>query len=128
MIPLRVAVQGFMSYRDEAELVFTGAPLWVLAGRNGSGKSAIFDAITYALYGIHRAGSQNAKALIHHASSALSIEFDFSIGDDAYRVKRTLGRRSTGTVQAFRLEPDEAVPIAETETKVGFDRWVLAQD
>jgi DNA repair exonuclease SbcCD ATPase subunit len=125
VIPLRVSVEGFMSYRGETELVFEGAPLWVLSGRNGSGKSAIFDAITYALYGVHRGGAQNAKALINHAAKSLSVEFDFRIGDDVYRVKRTLGRKGAPTVQAFRLDGAEPVVMAETETKAGFDGWVL---
>lgn len=125
MIPLRVSVKGFMSYRDEAEIAFEGAPLWVLAGPNGAGKSAIFDAITYALYGVHRGGAQNAKALINHDAKGLVVEFDFAIGDEAYRVKRTLGRKGTPTVQAFSLAGGEAEPVAETETKAGFDRWVL---
>ena len=117
MIPLRVSVEGFMSYRDETELVFEGAPLWVLSGRNGAGKSAIFDAITYALYGVHRGGAQNAKALINHAVKSLAVEFDFRIGEDVYRVKRTLGRKGTPTVQAFRLDGGEPVAVAETETR-----------
>ena len=126
MIPLRVAVSGFMSYRDPAELVFEGAPLWVLSGPNGAGKSAIFDAITYALYGVHRGGAQNAKALVNHDAKGLSVEFDFAIGEDRYRVKRTLGKKGAPTVQAFRLsDGDGPEPVAETETKAGFDEWVL---
>lgn len=56
MIPLRVYVENFMSYREGQELLFDNAPLWVLAGQNGAGKSTIFDAITFALYGLHRGG------------------------------------------------------------------------
>lgn len=125
MIPLRVALKGFMSYRDEVELVFEGAPLWVLAGPNGAGKSAIFDAITYALYGIHRGGSQNAKALVNHDAKGLSVEFDFRVGEDVYRVKRTLGKKGAPTVQAFRLATGDLEPVAETETKAGYDAWIL---
>ena len=49
MIPQRVYMKGFMSYRDETTLSFRGSSLWVLAGRNGAGKSAVFDAMTFAL-------------------------------------------------------------------------------
>lgn len=131
MIPMRVYLHGFMSYREATELRFDGAPLWVLAGRNGSGKSAIFDAITYALYGQHRGGAQNARTLINHASDGLNVEFDFSIGPDAYRVKRTLSRKGATTCQAIHLggpngpgAAGEPQPISETETKSGFDQWV----
>ena len=49
MNPIRIKLEGFMSYRHEAELNFEDKPIWVLTGDNGSGKSAIFDAVTFAL-------------------------------------------------------------------------------
>ena len=65
MIPHRIKMSGFLSYKDEQEVRFDDAPLWMLAGNNGSGKSSVFDAVTYALFGHHRGGSQNAAELIN---------------------------------------------------------------
>ena len=48
MIPQRVELKGFLCYKEEQEIGFDGnATLWMLSGLNGSGKSAIFDAVTY---------------------------------------------------------------------------------
>ena len=60
MIPLRVELRGFLCYRDAQVVDLDGRDLWAFSGRNGSGKSAIFDAVTYALFGHHRGGSQHA--------------------------------------------------------------------
>jgi DNA repair protein SbcC/Rad50 len=124
MIPLRVYVKGFMSYRDETEFRFQGASLWVLAGRNGVGKSAVFDAITFALYGEHRGGKNNADALINQQSDSLVVEYDFAIGDEEYRVKRTLSRKHS-TCQAFRLSGPKATPqaIPGTDRRTSLERW-----
>lgn len=124
MIPLRVYLEGFMSYRNEATLSFDGASLWVLSGPNGAGKSAIFDAITFALYGVHRGGSQNAKELINHHSDAFEVEFDFLMDGDAYRVKRTVSRRGQSTRQAFFLGLADPEPIPNTDGDQGFRDWV----
>ncbi len=124
MIPLRVCVEGFMCYRDRAELLFDDMPLWALSGPNGSGKSAIFDAMTFALYGVHRGGKQNAKELINQQADGLIVEFDFAIGNDAYRVKRTLSRKGRSSHQAFRLQGSNAVPVTGTEKESGLERWV----
>lgn len=125
MIPLRVYLKGFMSYRDEATLSFDGGSLWVLSGPNGAGKSAIFDAITFALYGTHRAGSQHAEDLINHHADALEVEFDFLMDGDAYRAKRTVSRRGRPTRQAFFLGSTEPKPIPDTDGDEGFKDWVM---
>ena len=59
MIPQRVKLSGFLSYKDEQEIRFDESPLWMLSGTNGSGKSSIFDAVTFALFGHHRGGEWN---------------------------------------------------------------------
>jgi len=65
MIPQRVYLRGFLSYRDEQEVRFDGSSLWMLSGLNGSGKSSVFDAVTYALFGHHRGGRVEAHELIN---------------------------------------------------------------
>lgn len=132
MIPIRVKVQGFLSYRDEATLEFDGVALWMLAGPNGAGKSAVFDAVTFALYGAHRGGKQNADRLINQSRDKLLVEFDFRLGEDIYRAKRTESRRSQPTRQIIHLSGPNAPQgkrggesvVPETESKTGFDAWV----
>ena len=46
MIPRSIKLKGFLCYKDEQKVDFDGSTtLWMLAGLNGSGKSAIFDAV-----------------------------------------------------------------------------------
>lgn len=134
MIPQRIKMAGFLSYKDEQEVRFDGAPLWMLAGTNGSGKSSVFDGVTYALFGHHRGGSQNAAELINKESSSLSVEFDFKLDGELYRLKRTLRKNTkgaiAGTQQVFH-HVGSAIgndagwePIPDTGKKVDFDKWV----
>ena len=51
MIPHKLRLSNFMCYRDEQTLDFSGIHLACLAGDNGHGKSALLDAITWALSG-----------------------------------------------------------------------------
>src|SRR5438270_12448230 len=102
MIPRRVCVRGFLCYRDEQEIAFDGAALWMLAGLNGSGKSSIFDAVTYALFGHHRGGHQHAAELINKDSAGLLVEFDYSLDPERYLATPTLkttSRRGTPAPQ-----------------------------
>ncbi len=124
MIPTRIYLKGFMSYRDEATIRFDGAHLWVLSGPNGSGKSAIFDAITFALYGTYRGVSRRPKDLINHQRDELVVEFDFFVDEEEYRVKRTVSRRGSSTRQAFALGSSNPEPVAGTDGDQGFKEWV----
>lgn len=128
MIPQRVKLSGFLSYKHEQEVCFDGVQLWMLTGANGSGKSSIFDALTYALFGCHRGGSQNAGELINRNSTTLAVEFDFLLDGTRHRIKRTLRQLKQSvksTFQVLRHEPGDvwqAVP--GTDQKAKFDAWI----
>ena len=51
MIPLRLKLENFLSYRDAVELDLQGVEVACLCGDNGHGKTALLDAITWALWG-----------------------------------------------------------------------------
>ncbi|MCX6365150.1 MAG: SMC family ATPase [Armatimonadetes bacterium] len=99
MVPLRVRVKGFLSYRDEAVIDFNGRNLWMLSGRNGVGKSTIFDAITFALFGDGRFGGRVVEGYWNKEARANKqdavVEFDFDLAGTVYRAKRTFGSGST---------------------------------
>jgi exonuclease SbcC len=128
MIPRRIALEGFLSFRDEQTVDFDGASIWMLAGPNGVGKSAVFDAVTFALFGAHRGGQQNAEELIHKGSTGLRVAFDFQIGEALYRIERSVKRRGRSTRQIYRHEPgadgDGWRPEPATERDDGFNAWI----
>ena len=134
MIPHRITLTGFLSYRDEQEIVFDGSPLWMLSGRNGSGKSSIFDGFTFALFGHHRGGSQQVQELINKASNSLTVEFDFSIDQQRYRIRRTAKKNPRGglssTQQIFRADTiaetmeQSWAAISDTNRRKEFDEWI----
>src|SRR5437588_3899966 len=109
MIPRRVFLRGFLCYREEQEIDFGGATLWMLAGLNGSGKSSVFDAVTYALFGHHRGGATDAHELINKDSDRAGVDFEFALDGERYSVRRTLQRtrqgKSRATQQVYHWSP-----------------------
>lgn len=87
MIPLRLQLRNFLSYRDDVPpLFFDGFKLACLSGLNGHGKSALLDAMTWALWG--KARTSRDDELIHKGRTELEVQFDFQLGPNVYRVIR----------------------------------------
>jgi exonuclease SbcC len=125
MIPLSIRVRGFMSYREPQELRFDEDGLWVLEGPNGVGKSTIFDAITFALFGQHRLGKQHHPELINHDSDSLEVELVLRLEDETYKLLRTVPRKGRPVFQISQRTSDGGfLPISGTEQKDPYHTWV----
>ena len=94
MIPLKLRLRNFMCYRDEQTLDFSGIHLACLAGDNGHGKSALLDAITWALWG--RARARRDDELIALGETEMWVEFEFGLGPQRYRVWRQRSKKGRG--------------------------------
>ena len=110
MIPRRVKLSGFLSYKGEQEVAFDGSALWMLSGLNGSGKSTVFDAVTYALFGHHRGGASNAGELINKDSKALSVEFEFLADGQPFQARRPCAGTPRGIPRGRRTSTGSTRP------------------
>ncbi|MBI2830218.1 MAG: SMC family ATPase, partial [Chloroflexi bacterium] len=90
MIPARLKMRNFMCYRNDVELSFAGIHTACITGDNGNGKSALIDAMTWALWGESRAKSDDD--LVYQGEAGMLVEFDFAIGDQLYRIIRKHAR------------------------------------
>lgn len=87
MIPVRLKMHNFMSYRgDVPPFDFHGIHTACICGSNGAGKSTLIDAMTWALWGKTRAKSDDD--LIYLGENATTVTFDFSIDKNSYRIVR----------------------------------------
>ncbi len=105
MIPLRLRIAGFLSYREPVEIDFTGFDLACISGHNGAGKSSLLDAMTWALFGQAR---RRDEALINLQSKTAEVAFTFQYEDSVYRVQRALPRGKNGILEFQVLESEGA--------------------
>ncbi len=105
MVPARLSLRNFLSYREPPPIDFTGVHVACLSGDNGHGKSALLDAITWALWG--RARTKNDAELVTLGERDMEVDFEFWAGDTRYRVIRKYQRpvaRGTGhSTLAFQV-------------------------
>jgi len=129
MIPTRVGLKNFLTFAaadDGAPIAFDfdGATLWSIAGVNGAGKSAIFDAITYALFGEHRGGRQQDNRLIRKGANTAEVVFEFLQGGERYRVERSVTRK---VGRQGQVRPDSK-HVQGSVWSDGDDAWVAVPD
>ncbi|MCD6453208.1 MAG: SMC family ATPase [Dehalococcoidales bacterium] len=110
MIPIRLSLHNFMCYRDKVPpLSFEGIHTACISGDNGNGKSALIDAMTWALWGKSRAKSDDD--LVYLSQTEMEVEFDFSVSGQPYRIirKRSKPKRYGGAGKSI-LELQIATP------------------
>ena len=100
MIPVRLKLQGFLSYRDAVEVDFNGLDVACISGSNGAGKSSLLDAMTWALFGQAR---RRDESVINRSEDAAEVVFDFEYEGDLYQVERAHKRGKTKTLE-FRVQ------------------------
>jgi len=92
LIPVKLALKNFLSYgEDVPPLDFTQFHIACLSGHNGQGKSALLDALTWAVWGEGRKASQEKKAdssLLRIGQKDMQVEFVFDLEGDRYRIIR----------------------------------------
>lgn len=97
MIPRLLKISGFLSYKEPVEIDFTRIHVACISGSNGAGKSALLDAMTWALFGQAR---KNDETIINNSRNidAAEVTFEFEYESNIYRIIRCLRRGKTSTV------------------------------
>lgn len=104
----RIRIKNFVCHGD-TEINFSEG-LTVFIGRNGSGKSSVIDAMTYALYGKHTRG--NKENIIRDSSNDGLVELEFDFKGKHYKIKRAFNAR--GELESVALlENDRALVVGE---------------
>ena len=119
MIPLRLALSGFLSYLEPVEIDFTPIELACISGPNGAGKSSLLDAITWALFGMAR---KRDDSIIHASAKAAEVSLIFSYEGAVYRVQRAKPRDKTAVLE-FHIQTDGDRQPTESGQTSGFGPW-----
>lgn len=94
MRPLQLTMNAFGPYRNKIELDFTEfgpSSIFLVSGPTGSGKTMIFDGLTYALYNATSGETRETgmlKSQYANDQDLCYVELTFEMGESKYRVYR----------------------------------------
>ena len=128
MRPEKLTISAFGPYADKTEIDFSRlgeGGLYLITGDTGAGKTTIFDAITFALYG-QASGQVRDSAMFRSKYADIEtetfVEFVFSYQGKKYQVFRSPEymapkKRGTGLTlrkaEAQLIYPDERQPVTK---------------
>ena len=94
MRPIKLTMSAFGSYAGETVLDFTRLPragLYLITGDTGAGKTTIFDAIVFALYGTASGDDRDGnmfRSKYAQSEDATFVELVFENAGRTYTIKR----------------------------------------
>ena len=129
MKPIRLELKEFGPYKNEIiewdKII--NEPIFLITGKTGSGKSTLFDAITYALYNKTTGGKDIASLRTKTAldKDKTQVNFDFELSGKKYRIERTLSylkagnkNLTSGKVALMQYNDEKLEVIASKEQEV----------
>ena len=121
MIPVLLSIRGFLSYYKLTEIDFTAIDVACISGANGAGKSSIFDAITWALFGEARR-TDDTIIHSHPEVTAAEVALIFEYENNLYRVLRTRPKNASARLE-FQVAQPETVPEPLDKDSFAQIRW-----
>ena len=95
MRPLKLTMRAFGPYATEEVIDFSkigNEQIFVISGKTGAGKTTIFDAMSFALYGKANTNSRDGLSLRSHFAAEdviTEVELVFKIGNQLYQIIRS---------------------------------------
>ena len=128
MRPLKLTISAFGPYAGRAELdmeTLGASGLYLITGDTGAGKTTIFDAITFALYG-EASGSSREPAMLRSKYAPpevpTEVELTFSNRGKTYPVRRSpeydRPAKRGGGVTTQKAEAELTLPDGKVVTKL----------
>src|ERR671930_40315 len=113
-----IKLHNFISHSDTTLTFNKGITIFV--GHNGSGKSSIIDAITFALFGEHTRKSN--RNLVKRRCPSSSVSLNFSIGSRDYVAYRQLG----GSGQSISAKFEQISDGSDTANSPNDNRIIIS--
>ncbi|WP_144551006.1 AAA family ATPase [Bacillus mycoides] len=127
MRPLQLIMTAFGPYKQQEVIDFNDLGdhrIFAISGNTGAGKTTIFDAICYVLYG-EASGEERSDTSMLRSQFAddnvyTSVELTFQLKGKQYEIKRQLGHKKQGNktvtghaVELYEVIGDEKIPCVD---------------
>ena len=127
---IKLTMNAFMTYKDKTTIDFTQLldhGIYLISGPTGAGKTTIFDAMTFALYGVASGSHRNQsyfRSDFADCKEETYVELTFELHQKIYQIKRSPtytrpGYKTAKMANAFLSYDDEIIEgVKEVNQKI----------
>ncbi|NLB19658.1 MAG: AAA family ATPase [Clostridium sp.] len=116
MKPLQIKMTAFLGFKEETNIDFRPLyedKIFLITGPTGSGKTSIFDAVAYALYG-EGSGETRTKAKCFRSQLAgektnMEVELEFEVRGELYHVRRVETVKGLNKAYFYKVSDPETL-------------------
>lgn len=125
MIPIKMQMINFGPYEDSTvdfnfkSALIAGELANAAEASNGTGKSTIFQALTWVLTGFSR--YKNSSRIIRHNTEQAKVIFDFMAGTEQYRITRGRNRANKVSLDFCKVLADGKIEPIQADTNGQLD-------
>ncbi|WP_028609892.1 AAA family ATPase [Paenibacillus harenae] len=127
MRPLKLTMTAFGPYRDTETIDFSlleDRRLFVISGNTGAGKTSVFDAICFAIFGTasgeDRSDPRMLRSHFAEEDTHTAVAFEFAVGRRSFAVLRQMAHRKGGNksetggkAELYETTSGEPVPAVD---------------
>ena len=121
----KVGMENFCNYIEPMELKFENGKLVVITGPNGIGKSTIFKAIPFTLYGMTSEGVRGDDVVNNETGKDCHTWIEFEVNEDKYRVDRYHKYKRKGNSVELRKNNELPYKVGQRETLPEIEKLIV---
>ena len=122
----KIGMKNFCCYTNTMEYSMENQGLTLITGPNGIGKTTMFDAIPFALYGITTKGLRGEDVINDKINKNCHVWLDFIVNDEEYRIDRYVKYSKHGST-VLLAKNGNVIKKGQVEVKDEIERLLISQ-
>lgn len=121
-----IALQNYRCYEKEFQMEFPENQMILILGKNGAGKSTIFDAMHWCLYGRGLDGKTSSSLINKNIKENMYVKLEIEVNEDIYNIERYYSKDLTTVIIKRNGVNIEKNTVADNNKMI--EKLIMPQD
>lgn len=126
-----ISLANYRCYEDEFQMDFPENQMILIYGKNGVGKSTIFDAMHWCLYGRGLDGKTSSSLINKNTKANMYVKMELELNDDTYEIHRYYKHKNFNKDSTVVIIKQNGINIEKTTVEANnklIENLIMPQD